>query len=610
MGAILGIDLGTTNSCLAVFENGQARVLANAEGSRTTPSVVSFGPDTLVGEPALRFRLIHPEATVASAKRMIGRRHSEAGVEDPRSLPGPDDTVRLDLGVEVVSPEQVSARVLAKLVGDARSYLRQEIDGAVITVPAHFDDGQRQATLRAAELAGIEVFRLLNEPTAAALAYGRGKEDEVLAVFDLGGGTFDISILEIGEGVFEVLATAGDIDLGGDDFDRELVKLIGEAWTAEYREPLPEAAEIEARLAQAAREAKHELSGLHRTLVSLPFLQGSRGIELEITREEFEARCADLFYRLRAPLLEVLRDTETQPDELLFVGGMTRMPAVRRLAEEVVGIPARDDVQPDEAVALGAAVQAGSLRGEDPSLLLDVTPLSLGIEMEGRVMRRLIESNSTVPIRVSEVFTTAEDNQPAVQIRVLQGEHSLAEENRLLGEINLIGIPPSIAGLPQIEVCFDLDADGVLRVSARDLATGQEQALRLQGTAALSEEEIDQLRLLADELDEDLLARQERLAQARARRLDQVLGSLIGKVPDEMKKGLALALKNLRQKRSGEDLLQAVEAADHELGLILSSGLVRDLAASTSAKGPGPAVETSREGEDALGQDKSEFDSL
>ena len=585
MGALIGIDLGTTNSCLAIFEGQGPHILANAEGGRTTPSVVSFGEDVLVGEAALRFRVLDPESTVSSVKRLIGRRHEEVAGSDSRIVPGPEGTVRIELPGGQISPEEVSARVIGKLLADAQSYLDETVEGVVITVPAHFDDGQRQATVRAAELAGVEVIRLLNEPTAAALAYGRGKEDQVLAVFDLGGGTFDISVLEVGEGVFEVLATAGDINLGGDDFDRVLVGMLKEAWLREKGLSLHDTADSSARLLDAARAAKHELSGLERTLVSLPFLEGEEGLEAEVTRAGFEAACAPLLERLRSPLAAVLEETGVRPDELLFVGGMTRMPAVRLLAEETVHLQARSDVQPDEAVALGAALQAASLQGQDNALLLDVTPLSLGIETDGRVMRRLIEANSTIPIRVSEIFTTSEDNQPSVDIRILQGEHSLAEENRLLGEINLIGIPPAIAGVPQIEICFDLDADGVLSVSARDLTTGQEQAVRLQGTSSLPAEMIEELKINEQEIGRDLQERGYRLALARRRRLTEVLKTLLSRVENKTRQRLAGALHGLQTAEEGPAVVLAVRKADEELRRALESGLLKGLAGDSDDPG-------------------------
>jgi molecular chaperone DnaK len=571
---LVGIDLGTTNSCLAVYEDQRPRVIPNAEGGRTTPSVVSFGPEVLVGSPAQRFAPLQPQATVSSVKRLIGRRFSELGrINLPYKVqPGPDDSIRLNINGQAISPEEVAGRILNKLLDDARAFLGQEISEIVLALPAHFDDAQRQATAAAAALAGVSVSRLLNEPTAASLAYGRGKEDQTLAVFDLGGGTFDISILEVGQGVFEVLGTDGDIDLGGDDFDRLLIDwLIGE-WQEEHGEELILSPEVEARVAGAAQTAKHELSGLEETVVSLPFLLGTQSLETTISRERFEDLSRPLLQRMEVTLREVLSETTTEIDEVLLVGGMTRMPAVQRMVEGVIGSRPRGDVQPDEAVAMGASIQAASIRGQDSSLLLDVTPLALGIETEGRVMRRLIEANTTVPAIQSEIFSTSEDNQPTVEIRILQGEHARAEENRRLGEIRLIGIPPAIAGVPQIEVSFLLDADGILQVTARDLATGQVQELRIEGTASLGSEEIASLKIEGDQALMDLQERALRLAEARKRRLLDLLGQLMPRVDDRLKQRLAGALNDLQQSESGPGLPEIVDQAEREITRAIHSG--------------------------------------
>jgi molecular chaperone DnaK len=512
MAKSVGIDLGTTNSVVAVMEGGQPTVIINSEGSRLTPSVVAFTKtgERLVGQIAKRQSVLNAENTIYSAKRFIGRRYSEVQ-EEIKNVPykvvsGPNDAVRFEIAGKQYAPEEISAQVLRKLVEDASKYLGEKVSDAVITVPAYFNDAQRQATKDAGRIAGLNVLRIINEPTAAALAYGLDKKkNETILVFDLGGGTFDVSILDVGDGVFEVRATSGDTHLGGDDFDKRIVDWVAQEFQRDQGIDLRKDRQALQRLIEAAEKAKIELSSAVETTISLPFVTadatGPKHLEMKLTRAKFEQLTADLVERCIGPVKQAVSDakiSERDIDEVILVGGATRMPAVQALVRRLTaGKEPNQSVNPDEVVAVGAAIQAGVLAGEVKNvLLLDVTPLSLGVETLGGVMTKLIERNTTVPTRKSETFSTAEDNQSAVEIHVLQGERELARDNRTLGHFRLEGIRPAPRGLPQIEVTYDIDANGILTVTAKDKESGKEQKITISGSTQLSKEEID--RMVAD----------------------------------------------------------------------------------------------------------------
>ena len=513
MGKVLGIDLGTTNSCMSIMDKGQPLVIPNAEGGRTTPSVVGVSSkgEWLVGRVAKNQIVSNPENTAYSVKRFIGRRFDEVDSEKKiiqyTITPGNTQEVRIVLGGKDYTPEELSAKILKKMKDDAEAYLGEKITEAVITVPAYFNDSQRKATKDAGEIAGLKVLRIINEPTAATLAYGLDKQEEqTVLVYDLGGGTFDVSILEIGEGVFEVKSTNGDTHLGGDDWDQRVVEWLVEEYKKQYGKDITKDKMAMQRLKEAAEKAKIELSGLAETSINLPYLtadeSGPKHLEVSLSRSKFEAMTKDLIDRTMKPIQQAMTDAKVEPediDSILLVGGSTRMPQVYNYVKQYFAKEPRRDINPDECVAIGAGIQGGVLKGEVKDvLLLDVTPLSLGIETFGGVFTKLIDRNTTIPTKKSEVFSTATDNQSSVEIHVLQGERPMAADNHTLGKFTLSGIPPAPRGIPQIEVTFDIDANGILNVTAKDKGTGKEQSITIQASANLSKNEIENLKKEAE----------------------------------------------------------------------------------------------------------------
>lgn len=583
-GHIIGIDLGTTNSCVAVMEGGTPKVIASAEGTRTTPSVVAYkGNERLIGVPAKRQAVTNPENTITSSKRFIGRKHQEV-LNEIKMVPykvtsNSNGDAVFEIQGKIVTPEEAGAQVLIKMKETAEAYLGEKVTEAVITVPAYFNDSQRQSTKDAGRIAGLDVKRIIPEPTAAALAYGLDKQktEKKIAVFDLGGGTFDISILEIGDGVFEVLSTNGDTHLGGDDFDNEILKWIIDSFRQEHGIDLSHDKMALQRLRDAAEKAKIELSGVQSTEINQPFItmdaSGPKHLALTLTRSKLESLAHDLIDRTREPCLKALKDAGLSKDdigEVILVGGMTRMPAVQEMVKSIFGKEGHKGVNPDEVVAVGAAIQGGVLTGVVKDvLLLDVTPLTLGIETLGGVMTPLVERNTTIPTQKKQIFSTAADNQPAVTIRVLQGERKMANDNKEIGRFDLTDIPPSPRGMPQIEVAFDIDADGILHVSAKDLSSGKEQKIRIEAQSGLQEEEIKRMVRDAETHAEEDKKRKDEVeirneADGLAFRAQKALNEYKDKIPQQVVSEVSGKIDAVKKALEGQDIGR-IRAAKEDL---------------------------------------------
>ncbi len=623
---IIGIDLGTTNSVVAVMEGKEPKVIANKEGNRLTPSVVAFNDkgETLVGDIARRQAVTNPKRTIYSIKRFMGRRHNEVASEEKivpyEVVGGPQDYVKVKAGDKEFTPPEISAKVLRSLKEAAESYLGHKVNKAVITVPAYFNDAQRQATKDAGQIAGLEVMRIVNEPTAAALAYGlEKKKDEKIVVFDLGGGTFDVSVLDVSkDGVFQVVSTNGDTHLGGDDFDQTLINHVADQFQREQGIDLRRDPMAMQRLQEACEKAKKELSTAQSTDINLPFItadaSGPKHLQVTITRAEFEKMSDPLIERCRGPVLQALKDAKLDPkdiDEVVLVGGSTRIPKVQDIVKKIFSKEPQKGVNPDEVVALGAAIQGGVLGGDvQEVLLLDVTPLSLGIETEGGIFTKLVERNTTVPTERKQVFSTAADNQTAVTVSVFQGERPMARDNRLLGQFNLEGIPPSPRGTPQIEVKFDIDANGILSVSAKDLGSNKEQTVRIEQSSGLNESEIERMRKDAESHAEDD-KRKLRLAEARNKaetlcfQTEKLIKENESKLSAADKAPLEAAVAKARETAKGDDVDAitsahgALEQAAHALSKVLyeataqqrAGGAAEQASAGTGGKGPDDTID-------------------
>lgn len=631
MAKVIGIDLGTTNSCMAVMQAGEPVVISNAEGSRVTPSVVAFtkGGERLVGQTAKRQAVTNYDNTIFSIKRFMGRKYVEVGSERKlvpyKIVKAPNGDVYVEAGGKEMSPPEISSMILQKLKSDAEAFLGEKVTQAVITTPAYFNDSQRQATKDAGRIAGLEVLRIINEPTAASLAYGlEKKKEEKIAVYDLGGGTFDISILELGEGVFEVKATNGDTHLGGDDFDQRVMDWIAEEFKREQGIDLRQDKMALQRLKEAAEKAKCELSSAMETEINLPFItadaSGPKHLVIKLTRSKLEQLVADLIERTIGPCKKALQDSglkEGQIDEVILVGGQTRMPKVQETVKKLFGKEPHKGVNPDEVVAIGAAIQAGVLQGDVKDvLLLDVTPLSLGIETLGGVRTRLIERNTTIPTKKSEIFSTASDSQTSVDIRVLQGEREMAADNKLIGNFQLVGIPPAQRGVPQIEVTFDIDANGILHVSAKDMGTGKEQSIKITASSGLSDNEIEkmvkdaELHASEDKKKKESIDAKNR-AEAAIYEAEKLLKEHGEKIPAEQQEKVKAAVGRLKEavkKEDVEELKSATEALTQSWHAV-SADMYKQAGASTQEgpqagpQGPGQQEQPRKKKEDVIDAD-------